>query len=271
MLFEAYTGLRTAEILKWGADKFGMTTADGRFVHVWRCKGQHSVNPYVANHEGLQGLLAAHAKWKTEYYPDSPCFFPGHDREANQPVHKSARRFAAPGQSPDAEPKATTVGEVIHRYHPAWKGSDIRRPPNGSAKKSLDDPEAKGRMGSQERCINVLGIAREHLTFTRSWRQGVVGCRMWTRSARASTFNKGIPLSRPFQVTSFAFASALTETAAASDPAGSPSHSFPASFTASSPSLGQAVTRFAAVTPSAGNDLSNCLATLEARSHRSQF
>lgn len=44
----------------------------------------------MANHEGLQGLLAAHAKWKTEYYPDSPWFFPGHDREANQPVHKSA-------------------------------------------------------------------------------------------------------------------------------------------------------------------------------------
>ncbi len=90
MLFEAYTGLRTSEILKWGADKFGTTTADGRFVHVWRCKGQHAVNPYVTNHEGLQGLLAAHAKWKAEYYPDSPWFFPGHDREANQAVHKSA-------------------------------------------------------------------------------------------------------------------------------------------------------------------------------------
>jgi hypothetical protein len=72
LLFETNTGLRTFEILKWGADKFGTNTADGKFVHVWRCKGQHAVNPYVTNHEGLQTLIAAHAKWKAEYYPDSP-------------------------------------------------------------------------------------------------------------------------------------------------------------------------------------------------------
>jgi site-specific recombinase XerD len=94
MLFEANTGLRSSEILKWGADKFGTTTADGRFVHVWRCKGQHAVNPYVANHEALQALIAAHAKWKAEYYPDSPWFFPGHDRDADRPVDKGALAHA---------------------------------------------------------------------------------------------------------------------------------------------------------------------------------
>jgi site-specific recombinase XerD len=94
MLFEANTGLRTSEILKWGGDKFGTTTADGKSIHVWRCKGQHAVNPYVTNHEGLQALIAAHAKWKADYYPDSPWFFPGHDRDAHGPVDKGALAHA---------------------------------------------------------------------------------------------------------------------------------------------------------------------------------
>jgi hypothetical protein len=94
MLFEASTGLRTSEILKWGYDKFGTTTSDGKSVHVWRCKGQHAVNPYVTNHEGLQALIAAHAKWKAEYYPNSAWFFPGHDRDSNQPVNKGALAHA---------------------------------------------------------------------------------------------------------------------------------------------------------------------------------
>jgi len=93
-LFEAYTGLRTSEILKWGSDKIGTTTADGKSVHVWRCKGQHDVNPYVTNHAGLQALIEAHAKWKALYYPDSPWFFPGHDRAANGPVDKGALAHA---------------------------------------------------------------------------------------------------------------------------------------------------------------------------------
>ena len=94
MLFEANTGLRTSEMLMWGSDKFGTTTADGKSIHVWRCKGQHAVNPYVTNHKGLQALIEAHAKWKTQYYPDSPWFFPGHDRDANGPVDKGALAHA---------------------------------------------------------------------------------------------------------------------------------------------------------------------------------
>ena len=78
----------------WGSDKFGTTTADGKSIHVWRCKGQHAVNPYVTNHKGLQALIEAHAKWKTQYYPDSPWFFPGHDRDANGPVDKGALAHA---------------------------------------------------------------------------------------------------------------------------------------------------------------------------------
>ena len=80
MLFEAYTGLRTCEVLKWrtdsGADGFGYVM--GQFLRVWRCKNQHLVNPYVNIHDGLVELLAAHKAWKEEHYPQSPWFFPSH-------------------------------------------------------------------------------------------------------------------------------------------------------------------------------------------------
>jgi len=78
MLTEAYTGLRTSEVLKWGEDRFGTTTPDSKNLHVWRLKGQHHNNPYCLNHEGLQALLKAHAAWKMEYFPDSPLFLPSH-------------------------------------------------------------------------------------------------------------------------------------------------------------------------------------------------
>lgn len=94
MLFEAMTGLRTCEILKWrtdaGPDDPGYVTPDGKSLRVWRCKGQHSVNPFVKVHEGLAAALAAHREWKAAHYPESTWFFPGHERAENRPVHKGA-------------------------------------------------------------------------------------------------------------------------------------------------------------------------------------
>ena len=84
-LAEAMTGLRTCEVLKWGADDFGSLTPDGRYIRVWRSKGQHNVNPYCANHEGLQAVLKAHALWKKIKFPNSPCFFPS-AKDPSQPV-----------------------------------------------------------------------------------------------------------------------------------------------------------------------------------------
>ncbi|HOC54740.1 MAG TPA: site-specific integrase [Verrucomicrobiota bacterium] len=78
MLFEAYTGLRTSEVLRFGEDDFGKTTEDGRFLKVWRCKNQHAINPYCNNHAGLQELLKAHAEWRAATFPRSRCFFPSH-------------------------------------------------------------------------------------------------------------------------------------------------------------------------------------------------
>lgn len=76
MIAQAYTGLRTEEILKWGTQDFGSLTPDGEYVNVWRCKNQHAVNPYCRNHAGLKALFAAHAEWKRLNYPESPHFFP---------------------------------------------------------------------------------------------------------------------------------------------------------------------------------------------------
>jgi len=78
LLAEAYSGLRTSEVLRWGVEKFGTPSQDEEHIHVWRLKGQHLVNPYCYNHEGMQALLQAHAAWKQANYPDASVFFPSH-------------------------------------------------------------------------------------------------------------------------------------------------------------------------------------------------
>jgi integrase len=78
MLAEAYSGLRTKEVLQWGQDHFGTTTPEGDYLNVWRCKGQHANNPYCRVHPGMKALLEAHDAWKKVNYPDSPEFFPSH-------------------------------------------------------------------------------------------------------------------------------------------------------------------------------------------------
>lgn len=78
LLSEAYSGLRTSEVLQWGTDVYGTPLPDGKYVYVWRLKGQHAVNPYCYNHEGMQALLKAHASWKNANFPDCPQYFPSH-------------------------------------------------------------------------------------------------------------------------------------------------------------------------------------------------
>jgi integrase len=92
-LFEAMTGLRTSEILKLRtaatSNEPGYVTPDGKSLRVWRCKGQHSVNPFAKVHDGLKALLEAHKKWKEENYPESPWYFPS-PRGVDGPVEKRA-------------------------------------------------------------------------------------------------------------------------------------------------------------------------------------
>ena len=78
LLFEAYTALRTEEILMLRTDakpdQPGFIRPDGN-MDVFRTK--EGANPYVFIHEGLRALLKAHAVWKAVRYPKSPWFFPG--------------------------------------------------------------------------------------------------------------------------------------------------------------------------------------------------
>ena len=96
-LFEAMTGLRTEEVLYLGTEKdgtrFGTLTECGKFMRVWRCKGQRSVNPYCAVHDGLNAVMKAHKAWKAAHYPDSPLFFPS-PVDPSQPVGSEALAHA---------------------------------------------------------------------------------------------------------------------------------------------------------------------------------
>jgi hypothetical protein len=85
MLFEAYTGQRTEEILQLRADARantpGWVTPDGRSLCVTRVKGQNMVNPFAAVHDGLAALLEVWKVWKAKRYPESPWYLPGRNPE----------------------------------------------------------------------------------------------------------------------------------------------------------------------------------------------
>ena len=98
MLAEAYSGLRGCEVLKWKAraepGEFGFVTQDGRTMAVWRCKNQHSNNPYIHLHEGMVAMLEAHRKWHDKYCPNNEWFFPGRGHEALRSVSDKALSHA---------------------------------------------------------------------------------------------------------------------------------------------------------------------------------
>lgn len=79
-LLEAYTGLRTEEVLKLRSDAAprqpGWISSDGTHLYVWCLKNQHQNNPYVAIRPGLRAALNALFRWKSKNYPASPWFFP---------------------------------------------------------------------------------------------------------------------------------------------------------------------------------------------------
>jgi len=91
LLFEANTGLRTEEILRWRTDakpgEPGFVRPDGN-IDLGRCK--KGANPYVFVHEGLRELLKAHSMWKAIRYPNSSWYFPCREASVDKPVHKGA-------------------------------------------------------------------------------------------------------------------------------------------------------------------------------------
>jgi integrase len=96
LLFTAYTGQRTCEILKLkinaGPDEPGRLIENGKCLRVWRAKGQDIVNPFCAVHDGLENLIAAHKKWISLRYPNASWFFPG--RGGDELVNKGALAHA---------------------------------------------------------------------------------------------------------------------------------------------------------------------------------
>jgi len=109
MIGEAYSGLRTKEFFKWGTEHFGSLTPDGEYVNVWRCKNQHSVNPYCRNHEGLKAFFAAYAAWKKANHPNSPHFLPSSrtDGPVCQTALSRALRRLAPKMKRRLKPHGT--------------------------------------------------------------------------------------------------------------------------------------------------------------------
>jgi hypothetical protein len=81
-LYECMTGLRTTEILKLGTVdpkteiRHGSLTEDGKYMRVWRAKGQQAVNPYVQVHDGLRAVMGAHRDWLEKHHPGCAIFFP---------------------------------------------------------------------------------------------------------------------------------------------------------------------------------------------------
>src|SRR6185369_6665922 len=59
-----------------GEGEFGTLTEDGKYMRVWRVKGQHSENPFIEVNAGLAAVLKAHAAWKSVKNPKSKLFFP---------------------------------------------------------------------------------------------------------------------------------------------------------------------------------------------------
>lgn len=79
-LFEAFTGCRTNEVLRWRMDasKRGEPgfIEDGKWL--WLHRSKRGVNPWVVleNRPEMAALMAAHSEWHRINYPASPWYFP---------------------------------------------------------------------------------------------------------------------------------------------------------------------------------------------------
>lgn len=80
MIFEAFTGCRTNEVLGLRMDAKGKMDpgyVEGDYLYVRRSKsGQF---PYVPIHGALRTALEWHRQWHAYTYPSSPWYFPGRD------------------------------------------------------------------------------------------------------------------------------------------------------------------------------------------------
>jgi integrase len=78
LLFEAYTGCRTSEMLSLRTDAAAKNVpgfVEGQYLYVRRQKKGR--NQFIQIDADLRELMDAHARWKALRYPDSPWYFPG--------------------------------------------------------------------------------------------------------------------------------------------------------------------------------------------------
>jgi len=78
LLFEAYTGARTSEVLGLRMDssmKGAPGYVEGSFLYVRR--GKRGINPFIQIDADLRELMEAHKAWHQRRYPTSPWYFPG--------------------------------------------------------------------------------------------------------------------------------------------------------------------------------------------------
>jgi integrase len=112
-LVEAYTGLRTCEVLALRTDAAphqpGWITPDGKSLCVWRSKNQDGVNPFVAVNEGLRQTLEALFRWKREHHPESPWYLPSPHRRGRV-VSKNALSHSLRRVRPKLGRKITSHG-----------------------------------------------------------------------------------------------------------------------------------------------------------------
>lgn len=78
LLYEAFTGARSSEIVKlrWDAfDRYQPGFITGAYLSITRSK--HGISPWIILHPALRQLIAAHQEFKAQSPAISPWFFPG--------------------------------------------------------------------------------------------------------------------------------------------------------------------------------------------------
>lgn len=89
MIFEAFTGCRTSEVLSLRMDAAQKTDPgwiEGNYLYVRR--GKSGRFPYVPLHGALSTAIEWHRQWHRDTYPSSPWWFPG--RDLTRPLVRTA-------------------------------------------------------------------------------------------------------------------------------------------------------------------------------------
>lgn len=91
MLFQAFTGCRTSEILLLRTD--ATSISDPGFIeggYLWLRRSKKGVHPYSAIGAEFERLIECHLNWLSIRYPKSPWYFPGFSKDGVECVDKNS-------------------------------------------------------------------------------------------------------------------------------------------------------------------------------------